>query len=106
VVLEIVCLFACAPPSPPVIFLLEDKVDKNKKIDGKEGGMDDADDAANDTDAAANNAALADDNYATMPPKVKPIPRKTATKRESADVVEMPLPAPSIIANFSIDSND
>jgi hypothetical protein len=42
-----------------------------------------------------------------MPPKVKPVPaRKTATKRESADVDEMPSPAPRVVVTFSVDSID
>ena len=58
--------------------------------------------------APGNNAAPNNGGYATMPPKVKPIPRNTVTKskRESVNVDEMPPPAPHIVANFFVDSNN
>ncbi len=58
----------------------------NACISDKEEGDTDAEDANEidtiDTDgnAAADNAALNNNNYATMPPKVKPLPRKPGAK--------------------------
>jgi hypothetical protein len=80
--------------------------------DKEEGGTnakDDTNAAANDTDAAADNAAPDNDNYATMPPKLKPLPRKPGTKKtkgESNDVAAMPTSAPKPPENFSVDSTD
>ena len=111
---NVVELFACARPLTrpflplPPSFLFEHKVDDSKEVEDEEGNKEDTDAAAKDIDAAAtNDAATNNDDYATMPPKVKPIPaRKTATKRESANIDEMPPTAPRIVANFSVDSNN
>ena len=90
-------------------FLLEHEVDDNEEVVGEEG------DALDDTNAAAKDIAAADataannNGYATMPPKVKPLPRKP-TKKESATAAEMPPPpaaaAATTATSFSIDATD
>jgi hypothetical protein len=68
------------PPSPLPSIFLDEEVTANK-----EGIDDDTDAAANNADADAETTAettadeVAPDNndYATMPPKVKPLPTKT-----------------------------
>ncbi len=84
-------------------------------ISDKEEGDTNAKDANNigaaDTNdnATANNAAPDGNNYATMLPKVKPLPSKPSakkTKGESSDVAAMPPPIPKPPVNFSVDSTD
>ena len=99
------------PPPPSVILFLEEEVAGNK-----EGiNNDDTNDADEDIDAAS---AAADDaptdvnvNYATMPPKVKPIPKKAAPKKESATAAAKPPPpaaaaAATAVTSFSVDAGD
>jgi hypothetical protein len=82
-------------------------------ISDEEEGNTDAKDAhkvnATDTDndTAANDAAPDNDNYATMPPKVKPLPRMPGAKKtNSNNVAAMLLPAPKPPVNFSLNSTD
>ena len=87
--------------------------------DNEEGGTDAEDDDDDDdadanadavTDTATDNAAPDNDNYATMPPKLKPPPRKPAgtkkTKGESAAAAATPPPAPKPPENFSVNSTE
>jgi hypothetical protein len=82
-------------------------------LDEEEGGTNAKDtdeiDAVDTDDATADAAAPDDNNYATMPPKLKPSPRKPGAKKskgESDDVAAMPPPAPKPPENFSADSTD
>jgi hypothetical protein len=99
------------PPPPSVILFLD------KEVAGNEEGInnDDTNDADEDIDAAsaaADNAPTDDDvNYATMPPKVKPIPKKAAPKKESATAAAKPPPpaaaaAAAAATSFSVDAGD
>ena len=80
----IFCLLASSnvaslPPSPVVLFLDEEIAADEEEIE--DNGIDDA---AEDI-AAADAPAEDNIDYATMPPKVKPIPTaKAAPKKESA----------------------
>jgi hypothetical protein len=84
-----------SPPPPPGILFLEEEVTNNE-----EGNGDNTSAAAADTYTVGSDAALDNDDYPTMPPKLKPAPRKPATKRKSADVAEMPPLTPKPPANF------
>jgi hypothetical protein len=66
------------PPSPLPSIFLDEEVTANK-----EGIDDNTNAAANNADADADDETTADEvapdnnDYATMPPKVKPLPTKT-----------------------------
>ena len=94
---NVVDSFACAPPLThcflPLLpsILLDHEVDDNEEVVHEEGEAPDNTDATAE-DIAANDATAADNNnYATMPPKVKPLPSKP-TKKESTAAAEMPPP--------------
>jgi hypothetical protein len=72
----------CFLPLPPSFHLDEEVADEEEEID-----YDDIDDAAEDI--TADDASADDDiDYATMPPKVNPIPTANAApKKESATAV-------------------
>ncbi len=101
-------LTRCLLPPPPSFSLDEEVANDEEGIDNNDNDDTITNNAAPDNNAAPNkNAAPDHDDYVTMPPKTKPIPRKTAPKRESPNVAdEMPPPTPHIIANFSVNSND
>ena len=91
------------PPPPFAVFFL----------DGDEEGIDndDTNDADEDIDAAADAATDDDVKYATMLPKVKPIPKKAAPKKESAAADAKPPPPAAAAAadtatSFSVDAGD
>jgi hypothetical protein len=93
------CLFLCRLLSPPAFFFLEEEVANNE-----EGNADNTAAAAADTYTVGSDAAPNNNDYPTMPPKLKPAPRKPGTNRKSADVAEMPPLTPKPPANFSVDS--
>jgi len=101
-------LTRCLLPPPPSFSLDEEVADNEEGIDNDDNDETITNNAAPDDNAAPNKNAAPDHNaYVIMPPKTKPIPRKTAIKRESADIAdEMPPPAPHVIANYSVNSND
>jgi hypothetical protein len=81
------------PPLLPSIFLDEEVTDNEEGID-------------NDTNAATDDiAAAADDNDATMPPKVKPLPKKTTKKDMATASAKPPTPA-AAATSFSINAED
>ena len=100
----------CLLPPPPSFFLDKEVAGIKEVIDN-----DDTKDADEDIDAAS---AAADDvptdndvDYATMPPKVKPIPKKAAPKKESATAAAKPPPpaaaaAAAAVTSFSVDAGD
>ena len=104
--------FACTRPLTRRFLPLPSSFYLDEEVAGDEEGIDDdnIDNAAEDIDATA--AAAADDNgYATMPPKVKPIPTKAATKKESAAAAVMPPPPAAAAAtapgtSFSVDASN
>ena len=100
-------LTRCLLPSPPSFSIDEEVANDKEDVDDDNDDNAITDNAAPDINAAPDkNAAPDHDDYATMPPTTKPIPRKTAIKRESTEVAaEMPPPAPRVIANFSVNSN-
>ena len=60
-----------------------------------------------DTNSTANDAALDDNDYATIPPKVKPLPTKPNKKDIAAAAVQPPPPAAAAAAtSFSVDANE
>ncbi len=92
------------PPPPSAVFFLDED---EEGIDN-----DDTNDADEDIDAADDAADDDDVEYATMLPKVKPIPKKTAPKKESAAAAANPPPPAAAAAAataatcFSVDAGD
>ena len=96
----------CFLPLPSSFYLDEEVAGEEEEIDD-----DDIDNAAEDI--AADDAPANDDiDYATMPPKVKPIPTaKAAPKKESAAAAAKPSPpaaaaAAAAATSFSVDAGD
>ena len=91
---------------PPQSFSLD------KEVAGNEEGIDsdNINDVAKDINTTANYDAPTDDDidYATLPPKVKPIPTRAAIKKESAAAAAKPPPpaAAAASASFSVDKED
>ncbi len=74
------------PPSPSTVLFLDEEVAADEEgIEAADANIDVNAAAADADDYAADDiaAAAADDDYATMPPKVKPIPMKP-TKKDMA----------------------
>ena len=66
------------PPSPlPSIFLDEEVTANKEGIDDNTNAAANNADADADDETTANEVAPDNNDYATMPPKVKPLPTKT-----------------------------
>jgi hypothetical protein len=66
------------PPSPlPSIFLDEEVTANKEGIDDNTNATANNADADADDETTANEVAPDNNDYATMPPKVKPLPTKT-----------------------------
>ena len=103
---NIVDVFASARPLrrcllPPLLSIFLDK----EVAANKEGIDDDADADADNT--TADEAVPDNNNYATMPPKVNPLPTKTTKKDIAAAAAKPPPPAATAAAtSFSVDAED